>query len=165
MTGYFCIGPANASASTLSIEWDDIDIVSSRAGGNVLLSNRTSGTMSVNMTLTSMPANLCLPANPSPPWTVIDVSCRNVALSLSVLGNGSSSTNVLFDDNWKLDTLTVTVMPSWNSQVQLYQQVNDTGPRGSLTNNHQHLVLAPLGPWMARGQLAIQDDSRAKSWS
>ena len=35
----------------------------------------------------------------------------------------------------------------------------------SLTNNHQHLDLAPLGPRMARGQLAVLDDSRENSQS
>ncbi|KIK04867.1 hypothetical protein K443DRAFT_92165 [Laccaria amethystina LaAM-08-1] len=138
-SGYFCVGPANSSADTIGIEWDYIDIVSSGAGGNVLRSNGTSGTMSANVTLTSSPANLRLPANPTPPWAAIDVSCRNVALSLSVVGNGTSTTNVLFVDNRQMDTLTVAEMPTWSSQVQLYRQVNDSGPYSTL--NPWYMVL------------------------
>ena len=130
-TGYFCTGTANAV--TVNTEWNYIDLVSSGDGGNIVRSNRTSGTMSANVTLTSAPANLRLPSNPTPPWAAIDVSCRNVGLSLSVVGNGSSTTNVLFVDGRQLDTLTVAEMPSWSSQVQLYQQVNDTGPYSSLS--------------------------------
>ena len=133
-TGYSCLGTANAE--TVGAEWDYLDIVSSGAGGNVLRSNGTSGTMSANVTLTSAPANLRLPANPTPPWVAIDVSCKNVTLSLSVVGNGSSessSTNVLFVDNRQLDTLTVAEMPSWSSQVQLYKLINDTGPASNLS--------------------------------
>lgn len=141
-TGYFCVGPANALV--INTEWDYLDIVNSGAGGNVLRSNGTSGTMSANVTLTSAPANLRLPANPTPPWAAIDVSCRNVALSLSVVGNGSSSTNVLFVDNRPLDTLTVAEMPTWSSQVQLYQQVNDTGPASSLSPYYMVLLARSL---------------------
>jgi hypothetical protein len=141
-TGYFCVGTANAQ--TVSIEWNYLDIVNSGAGGNVLRSNGISGTMSANVTLTSAPADLRLPANPTPPWTAIDVSCRNVALSLSVVGNGSSSTNVLFVDNRQLDTLTVAEMPSWSSQVQLYQQANDTGPASSLSPYYMVLLARDL---------------------
>ena len=97
-----------------------------------------------NVTLTSAPANLRLPANPTPPWTAIDVSCRNVTLALAVVGNGSSSTNVLFVDNRQLDTLTVTEMPSWSSQVQLYQQVNDTGPASSLSPYYMVMLARDL---------------------
>jgi len=141
-TGYFCAGTANAA--TANTEWDYLDIVSSGAGGNVLRSNGTSGTMSANVTLTSAPANLRLSANPTPPWTAIDVSCRNITLSLSVVGNGSSSTNVLFVDNRQLDTLTVAEMPSWSSQVQLYQRVNDTGPASSLSPYYMVLLARDL---------------------
>ncbi|KIJ97062.1 hypothetical protein K443DRAFT_133926 [Laccaria amethystina LaAM-08-1] len=141
-TGYFCTGAANAA--TINTEWDYIDIVSSGAGGNVLCSNGTSGTISANVTLATAPANLRLPANPMPPWTAIDVSCRNIALSLSVVGNASSSTNVLFIDNRQLDTLTVTEMPSWSSQVQLYQQVNDTGPASSLSPWYMVMLVRDL---------------------
>ena len=130
-TGYFCSGSANSV--TANTQWNYLDAVSSGAGGNVLRSNETSGTMSANVTLTSAPANLRLPANPTPPWAAIDVSCRNVTISLVVAGNGSSTTNVLFVDNRQLDTLTVAEMPSWSSQVQLYQQINDTGPYSSLS--------------------------------
>ncbi|EDR01077.1 uncharacterized protein LACBIDRAFT_333588 [Laccaria bicolor S238N-H82] len=130
-TGYFCTGTANAV--TVNTEWNYIDLVSSGDGGNVVRSNRTSSTMSANVTLTSAPANLRLPTNPTPPWAAIDVSCRNVVLSLSVVGNGSSTTNVLLVDNRQSDTLTVAEMPSWSSQVQLYHQVNETGPVSSLS--------------------------------
>ena len=141
-TGYFCAGTANAA--TVNTEWSYLDIVSSGAGGNVLRSNGTSGTMSANVTLTSAPANIRLPANPTPPWTAIDVSCRNVTLGLAVVGNGSSSTNVLFVDNRQLDTLTVAEMPSWSSQVQLYQQVNDTGPASSLSPYYMVMLARDL---------------------
>jgi hypothetical protein len=149
-TGYFCVG--NANGATISKEWDYLDIVSSGAGGNVLRSSGTSGTMSANVTLTSAPANLRLPANPTPPWTAIDVSCRNVALSLSVVGNGSSSTNVLFVDNRQLDTLTVAEMPTWSSQVQLYQQANDTGPASSLSPYYMVLLARDLNDGTANIQ-------------
>lgn len=142
-SGYFCVGPANAS-ETISAEWDYLDVVSSGAGGNVVRSNGTSGTMSANVTLTSAPANIRLPDNPTPPWAAIDVSCTNVALALSVVGNGSSSTNVLFVNNRQLDTLTVGEMPSWSSQVQLYQQANDSGPASSLSPWYMVLLARDL---------------------
>jgi len=129
-TGYFCTGAANAV--TVETEWNYLEIVNGGAGGNVLLSRGLTGTMSANVTLTSAPADLRLPTNIAPPWATIDVSCKAVELQLELVGNGSTSSNIVYVDGRQLDQLNVAEMPSWNSQVQLYQQVNDTGPASSL---------------------------------
>ncbi|KIM71917.1 hypothetical protein PILCRDRAFT_82347 [Piloderma croceum F 1598] len=128
--GYFCTGSANAV--TVETEWNLLDIVNSGAGGNVLLSGGDTGTMSANVTLTTAPADLRLATDPAPPWAAIDVSCRDVELQLQLVGNGSTSSNLVHVDGRLLDQLTIAEMPSWASQVQLYQQVNDSGPASSL---------------------------------
>jgi hypothetical protein len=142
--GYFCTGAANAV--TVKDEWNYLDLVNSGAGGNVVLSgNTTSGKLSANVTLTSSPANLRLPQNPAPPWAAIDVSCSAVSLQLELVGDGLTSNNILTVDGRELDQLSIANMPSWSSQIQLYQQVNDSGPASSLCPWYMVLLARDLG--------------------
>ena len=132
-SGYFCSGAANAV--TVDTEWNYIDLVTSGAGGNIVLSGGNTGVMSANVTLTSAPADLRIPNGKVPPWAAIDVSCRPASLHLEFIGNGSTSSNIVYLDGVARDQLSISEMPEWGSLVMLYQQVNDTGPASS------------LGPW------------------
>ena len=131
-TGYFCSGAANSITSIT--QWNNVDAVNSGAGGNVVLSEDTAtGRLSANVTLTSSPANIRLPSNPPAPWAAIDVGCTAVDLQLELVGSGATSSNIVFLNGIEFDTLSIAEMPNWNSQVQLYQQANDTGPVSSLS--------------------------------
>ena len=130
-TGYFCTGAANAV--TVNTEWTNINAMNSGAGGNVVrYGNATTGWLSANVTLTSAPADIRLPSNAPPPWAAIDVSCRSATLELQSVGTNATSSNNVVVDGRLIDKLSIANMPSWNSQVHLYQQVNDTGPASSL---------------------------------
>jgi hypothetical protein len=78
----------------------------------------------MNVTLTSAPNDIRLPTDEAPPWSAVDANRRAVELGLELVGNDS--------DGRSQDQLTIAEMPSWSSQIQIYQQVNDTGPRSSL---------------------------------
>ena len=95
-TGYFCTGLANTV--TVDTEWSYLDIVNSGAGGNVLLTGGHTGTMSANVTLTSAPAVLRMTTDAAPPWAAVDVSCRAAELLLEFVGNGSTSSNIVYVD-------------------------------------------------------------------
>lgn len=53
------------------------------------------GTQFANVTLTSAPASLRLPTDAPPPWAAINVTCWDVELRLELVGNGSSSNNII----------------------------------------------------------------------
>lgn len=141
-TTYSCSGVANAV--TVGTEWNYLNDVTGGAGGNVVLTGGRNGTQSANVTLTSAPADLRLPMDAPPPWAAIDVTCRDVDLQLEMVGNGSSSSNIVYVNGRKLDQLSIAEMPSWSSQVQLYQLVNDTGPYSSLSPWYMVLLARDL---------------------
>ena len=128
-TQYFCTGNPNG----LGVQWSYLDEVNGGAGGNVVKSGNASfGRVSANVTLTAAPANIRLPSNPPPPWAAIDVGCRSVDLRLQLNGSGALATTTVFLNSIAFDQLSIANMPTWSSQIQLYQQVNDTGPASSL---------------------------------
>lgn len=139
---YSCSGTANAV--TVNTEWSYLDDVTSGAGGNVVKSKGRVGALSANVTLTSAPADLRLSTDAPPPWAAIDVTCFDVEVQLVMVGNGSLSSNIIYVNGRKLDQLSISEMPSWGSQVQLYQQVNDTGPNSNLSPWYMVLLARDL---------------------
>ncbi|TDL16444.1 hypothetical protein BD410DRAFT_795379 [Rickenella mellea] len=141
-TGYFCSGSANAV--TVDTEWNNLDLVTSGAGGNIILSPGNAGVMSANVTLTSAPANLRVPNGKTPPWAAIDVQCRPADLRLEFTGNGSTSETIVYLDGTAKDQLSISEMPTWSSQVGLYHQVNDSGPASTLSPWYMVLLARDL---------------------
>jgi len=139
---YFCI---DTNRPNLDIQWSYLDAISSGAGGNVVKSrNATSGRLSANVTFTSAAANIRLPSNPPAPWAAIDVGCTSVKLALQQNGTGALATTNVIVNGHIVDQLSIANMPTWTSQVLLYQQVNDTGPWSHLTSGYLVLLARSL---------------------
>jgi len=139
-SGYFCI-----DRNALNIQWTYLNSMNSGMGGNIVRSeNATSGRLSANVTLTSAPANIRLPSNPPPPWAAMDVGCTSVNLGLRENGTGALARTDVIVDGHIIDTLSISTMPSWGSQIIVYQVTNDTGPWSHMMPCHIVLLARNL---------------------
>jgi hypothetical protein len=144
-SNYFCMAATspnttdantsfNLNGNTSRTSWQYIEQVNSGGQGTVTLTGSIGDdALGANVTLAVLPAGWYLKEGHELPWMAISVSCRSLPIMAEFTGEGLLASATIIVDGSIIDTLDITQMPQWNSIVQIYQQVNDSGPYSSLS--------------------------------
>jgi hypothetical protein len=128
---YFCTGVLNANTTTLA--WNYIEQVYSGGQRTVYRYGELGDEeLGANVTLAVLPNGWTPKGDNDLPWMSMSVKCQDLPISASYSGSGYASNASIYVNNTLIDTLDIANMPTWGSDVHLYQQVHKSGPRSSL---------------------------------